>query len=163
MTANISSLVLLRNARRHNTEQRTGIGRLALCVMAAAGLVLAAGGLHAEPRGEELYLQHCAVCHQPNGKGIPGFFPPLAGNAHVIAEDPEEVQEHLGRIIFGYHGGLIIDHEMYSGRMPPIGYHGRMNDSELLDLINYQRSAWGNDARPVTFSELAEARAAGRP
>jgi mono/diheme cytochrome c family protein len=163
MIANIQSPILLRNCPRHKTEQRTGRGRLAAWVLAVTSLVLAAGGLHAEPRGEELYLQHCAVCHQPNGKGIPGFFPPLAGNPHVTAEDSEAVQEHLGRIIFGYHGGLIIDHQMYSGRMPPIGYHGRMNDSELLDLINYQRSAWGNYARPVTFSELAEARAAGRP
>jgi cytochrome c oxidase cbb3-type subunit II len=164
MIANVLSYILLLNGPRQKTEQRTGGGWLATWVLTAAGLGLAAGsGLHAEPRGEELYLQHCAVCHQPNGKGIPGFFPPLAGNEHVTTEDPVEVQEHLGRIIFGYHGGLIIDHQMYSGRMPPIGYQGRMNDSELLDLINYQRTAWGNDARPVTFSELAEARAAGRP
>jgi mono/diheme cytochrome c family protein len=163
MIANVLSSILLRICLRDKTKQRTGSGRRVQWVVATAGLVLAAGGLQAEPRGENLYLQHCAVCHQPDGKGIPGFFPPLAGNDHVTTEDPEEVQEHLGRIIFGYHGGLIIDHQMYSGRMPPIGYRGRMNDSELLDLINYQRRAWGNDARPVTFSELAEARAAGRP
>jgi hypothetical protein len=45
---------------------------------------------------------------KPNGKGIPGFFPPLAGNEHVTTEDPQEVQEHLNRIIFGFHGGLVI-------------------------------------------------------
>jgi mono/diheme cytochrome c family protein len=137
--------------------------RAAWAALAAAGLLLAAGGAHAESPGEELYLQHCAACHQPNGKGIPGFFPPLAGNPVVTAEAAAGVQVYLGRIIFGYHGGLIVDRQMYSGRMPPIGYRGRLNDSELLDLINYQRNAWGNQARPVTFSELANARAAGRP
>jgi cytochrome c oxidase cbb3-type subunit 2 len=81
----------------------------------------------------------------------------------VTSEDAEKVQEYLGRIIFGYHGGLIVDKQVYSGRMPPIGYVGRINDSELLDLINYQRTAWGNDARPVTFAELAKARSAGSP
>jgi mono/diheme cytochrome c family protein len=163
MTANISSPIAWRDACRINWDQRARIRPPARWVLAVAGLMLASGGLHAEPRGEVLYLQHCAVCHQPDGKGIPGFFPPLAGNKHVTTEDPDELQVHLGRIIFGYHGGLIINHQMYSGRMPPIGYHGRMNDSELLDLINYQRSAWGNDARPVSFQELAKARAAGRP
>lgn len=118
---------------------------------------------YAQSPGEELYLQHCAVCHQPDGKGIPGFFPPLVGNVTVVAEDKDGVQAYLATIIFGYHGGLIVNGQMYAGRMPPMGYRGRINDSELLALINYQRTAWGNDARPVTFPELAEARAAGTP
>lgn len=144
-------------------RQRACTGRAARLVLAAAGLMLATGGVRAEAPGEELYLHHCAVCHQPDGTGIPGFFPPLAGNPTVTAEDPDAVQTYLGRIIFGYHGGLIVDHQMYSGRMPPIGYRGRLTDSELLDLINYQRSAWGHAARPVTIMELDTARAAGRP
>ena len=47
--------------------------------------------------------------------------------------------------------------------MPPIGYHGRLNDSELLNLINYQRKAWGNNARPITAMDLAKARDKGTP
>lgn len=131
--------------------------------IAFACLTLAANGVFAQSRGEELYLQHCAACHQPSGKGIPGIFPPLAADATVIAEEPQQVQVYLGRIIFGYHGALIVNRELYTGRMPPIGYFGRLTDNELLDLINYTRGAWGNVARPVTFGELATARAAGRP
>ncbi|SCZ65650.1 c-type cytochrome [Thiohalomonas denitrificans] len=115
----------------------------------------------ANDSGEALYLQHCAVCHQPDGKGIPGIVPPVAGHQRVTSDDPEEIQVYLSRVIFGYHGGLIVDHQVYSGRMPPIGYIGRVNDSELLDLINYTRTAWDNDARPVTFKELATARQKG--
>lgn len=140
----------------------TGRGRSVPYILATIGLLLTAAAAQAGSPGEALYLQHCAVCHQPDGKGVPGIFPPLAGNPRVTAEDPAQVQVYLGRIIFGYHGGLIVDKQMYSGTMPPIGYTGRINDTELLDLINYQRSAWGNDARPVTFEELAKARAAGR-
>jgi len=130
-------------------------------MLAVTALLLAAAGVQAQSPGEALYLQHCAVCHQPDGKGVPGFFPPLAGNPRVTAEDPDQVQVYLGRVIFGHHGGLIVDQRVYSGTMPPIGYVGRVNDSELLDLINYQRQAWGNDARPVTAEELAKAREAG--
>lgn len=136
-------------------------GQAARSAVAVLALVLAGGGAQAESPGEEQYLHHCAACHQPDGKGIPGIFPPLAGNPVVTAEDETGVQTYLSRIIFGYHGGLIVDHQVYSGRMPPIGYRGRLNDSEILDLVNYQRRAWGNNARPVTFPELAIARAAG--
>src|SRR5690606_32053893 len=29
-------------------------------------------------KGERIYTQVCAACHQPDGKGIPNAFPPLA-------------------------------------------------------------------------------------
>lgn len=117
----------------------------------------------AESRGEALYKQHCSACHQPNGKGIPALFPPLAGNPLVTSNEPEKIQEYLARVIFGYHGGLIVNNQVYSGNMPPIGYQGRINDSELLDLINYQRTAWGNDAKPITAGDLATARKKNAP
>lgn len=115
----------------------------------------------AESRGETLYKQHCSACHQPEGKGIPAVIPPLAANPLVTSNDPEKIQDYLARVIFGYHGALIVDNQVYYGNMPPIGYQGRINDSELLDLINYQRTAWGNDARPITAMDLAEARRKG--
>ena len=127
----------------------------------AAALLLGVPPVQASSVGEALYMQHCSACHQPDGKGIPGIFPPLADNARVNSDDPGTIQKYLRRVIFGYHGGLIVNNQMYSGRMPPIGYVGRLNDSELLKLINYQRSAWGSNARAITFSELAKAREAG--
>lgn len=96
----------------------------------------------------------------PNGKGIPGFFPPLAGNETVTSEEPAEIQDFLRKIIFGYHGALVVDGEVYVGTMPPIGIWGRVNDSEILALVNYQRNAWGNRARPISAQELARARVA---
>ena len=145
-----------------NIRKKT-VSITALGVAAAAALLLSASPIQASSVGEALYLQHCSMCHQPDGKGIIGFFPPLAGNPRVTSEEPEKVQEYLRRIIFGYHGGLIVNRQVYSGKMPPIGYVGRINDSELLKLINYQRTAWGNNARPITFAELAKARKMGSP
>jgi len=141
---------------RKKTVSITSLG-----VVVAAAMMLSTATAQASSMGEALYLQHCSVCHQPDGKGVPGFFPPLAENSRVTSEDPVKIQKYLRRIIFGYHGGLIVNRQMYSGRMPPIGYVGRINDSELLELINYQRTAWGSNARPITFTELARARKAG--
>ncbi|MCW9047484.1 MAG: cytochrome c [Gammaproteobacteria bacterium] len=130
-------------------------------VVTTAALLLSISPVQASSMGEGLYMQHCAACHQPDGNGVPGIFPPLADNAQVNSDDPENIQKYLRRIIFGYHGGLIVNNQMYSGRMPPIGYVGRLNDSELLKLVNYQRSSWGSKARAITFDELARARKAG--
>ena len=132
-----------------------------LGVVEAAALLLSVSSVQASSVGEALYMQHCSVCHQPDGKGIPAIFPPLADNVRVNSNDGGTIQKYLRRVIFGYHGGLIVNNQMYSGRMPPIGYVGRLNDSELLQLINYQRSAWGSTVRPITFDELAKARKAG--
>lgn len=129
----------------------------------AITLLLTAFPVLAESRGEALYKQHCSACHQPDGKGIPALFPPLADNPLVTSNEPEKIQEYLSKVIFGYHGGLIVNNQVYSGNMPPIGYQGRINDSELLDLINYQRSAWGHDTKPITASDLATARKKNAP
>ncbi len=131
---------------------------LACFVLAGMGLSLMTPPAQADSRGEALYLQYCSVCHQPDGKGVPGFFPPLAGNPLVASDDPAKIQVFLKRVVFGHHGGLIVKGHVYSGTMPPIGYHGRINDSELLDLINYQREAWGNNASPISPTDLAKAR-----
>lgn len=139
------------------------VARSFLSALALAPLAVAADPVRAAPTGEELYLHHCGVCHQPDGAGVPGVIPPLAGNPVVTSEDPEGIQTFLGRIIFGYHGQLAVGDQQYAGRMPPIGYRGRLTDSEVLDLINYVRNAWDNSARSVTFPELDQARAAGRP
>jgi hypothetical protein len=32
-----------------------------------------------------LYMDNCGGCHQATGRGIPGVFPPLAGNQRVLA------------------------------------------------------------------------------
>lgn len=141
--------------------RKKNISITTLGVAIGATLLLSVSTVQASSVGEALYIQHCSVCHQTDGKGIPGFFPPLAGNARVNSDDPVMIQKYLRRVIFGYHGGLIVKNQMYSGRMPPIGYVGRLNDSELLKLVNYQRSAWGSNARPITFSEFAKARKAG--
>jgi len=142
--------------------KKKGLLRRSFAVIGATALLLNIATTQASSEGEALYLQHCAACHQPNGQGIPGLFPPLAGNDRMNSDNPESIQEYLRLVIFGYHGGLIVNNQVYSGRMPPIGDVGRLNDNELLKLINYQRSSWDNSARAVTFNELATAREAGR-
>ena len=42
-----------------------------------------------DPKGKLVYNQACAPCHQANGLGLAGQFPPLVGSEWVLAASPE--------------------------------------------------------------------------
>ncbi len=82
-----------------------------------------------------LYQDHCASCHQNDGRGIPGTVPALKANDVVNAAEPSNV---------------IM--AMLEG-VPPQGPWGAMGsfadvltDEQIADIANYVRTAWGNEA-----------------
>jgi hypothetical protein len=103
-----------------------------------------------------VYGNYCASCHQPDGKGLSGSVPALAGNGAVLAAGPEDVV----RVVLGG-----IEAQGSYSPMPAIGQ--RMTDQEVADAVNYVRQSWGNKApatvgpaqvaalRPQTKSVLA--------
>ena len=66
------------------------------------------GGLAlAQADGAKIYAQ-CAGCHQQNGQGIPGAFPPLAGHvAEILAK--EGGREYLILVLlYGLQGQIEV-------------------------------------------------------
>lgn len=110
--------------------------------------------LAAPPDGEQLYMTRCMSCHQMNGQGIPGVFPPLDGTTWVT--------DHKGRLIrlvlHGLTGEVTVKDVKYSGAMPPWGTF--LNDEEIAAVLTYIRTSWSNEAGPVTAEEVAKVRAA---
>lgn len=106
--------------------------------------------------GATVYSSNCAGCHQPNGEGLPGAFPALAGNAVVIADDPTE---HIDTVLNGAQG-RTIDGKKYAVPMPGLG--ASLSDDEIAAVVNHERSSWGNDARRVTVDDVAKQRAGGK-
>jgi cytochrome c oxidase cbb3-type subunit 2 len=104
-------------------------------------------------QGKELFSANCAVCHQASGEGLPGAFPPLKANAAANDADPTL---HIHTVLFGAHG-LIVGGVAYTSAMPPFGT--QLNDQQVADLLDYERSAWGNHGRPVSRQEVAAVRA----
>ncbi len=102
-------------------------------------------------RGETVYLGHCAACHQPNGQGLPGAFPPLAGSDY-LQRDRREV---LTAAVFGLSGPITVNGVDYNGVMPSMGY---LSDRELADALTYVFGAWGNDGSAVSVEEVAALR-----
>lgn len=103
--------------------------------------------------GERLFAGNCAACHQANGQGIPGVFPPLKGDPVETAADPTE-QIHI--ILTGLHG-KTIGNIAYPGQMP--NFAATLHDAEIAAIINYERTSWGNNAPLATAAQVAAERA----
>lgn len=97
--------------------------------------------------GAQLFSQTCAACHQQNGQGLPGAFPPLAGSDIVNDKDPKMMIEI---ILKGY------DAMPNYGPMPPFG--DQLSDEEIAAIMTHERSSWGNNAPAVTAEEVKKVR-----
>lgn len=106
----------------------------------------------ASASGGPLYKTYCMGCHQAEGQGIPGTFPPLAKSDYV-AGDTARV---IGLVLNGFNGPLQVNGETYHGTMPPMGH---LKDEEIADILSYVRSAWGNAGPAVSAAEVAAVRA----
>lgn len=95
-------------------------------------------------RGARLYDQRCAYCHGDAGQGVPGAFPPLAGNRAVNLETPVNLIQLVRQ--GGYLPATAGNPRPFG--MPPFGHV--LDDNEIADVLTYVRSAWGNDAPAVT-------------
>lgn len=85
------------------------------------------------PIGEQVFLTHCATCHESTGVGQGVTYPALAGGE--IPNGPLEV--HIDRVMNG-RGGT----EMQS-------WAPQLSDRELAAVITYERNAWGNSTADV--------------
>src|SRR5262249_17415337 len=90
------------------------------------------GGAAPAPHGGALYATYCQACHQQNGEGLKGAFPPLKGSAIVNDADPEK---HLSIILNGYNGRVS---EGYPP-MPPVGTMNNLSAAEITAIMNYER------------------------
>lgn len=105
--------------------------------------------------GQQIYNNNCASCHQATGLGITGVFPPLSRSEWVTSEDPRVVARIL---LNGMSGPVTVAGVEYNSMMPPFG--AMFDDEEVAALASFIRSAWDNDASPVTPDVVAEERAA---
>ena len=104
---------------------------------------------HAQPDGRDIFSQQCIACHQPNGKGVPGSFPPLVGNRDLFL-----ARDFLPRVVlFGMSGKIEVLGQTIDGAMPPLG--DLLKDDEIAAVVNYVRGAFGNEKlRPKDMAPL---------
>lgn len=112
--------------------------------------------------GKEVYMKAaagggmCFTCHQPNGEGLAGQFPPLAGSDWVLGD-----KERLIKIsMYGLMGEIEVNGVKYNNVMAPPGIPpGSLTDDQIANVLTYIRNDWGNSASAVSAKEVATVRA----
>jgi cytochrome c oxidase cbb3-type subunit 2 len=104
-----------------------------------------AAGAESGPDGATLYVTNCQSCHQPNGEGLKGAFPPLKGSPIVLNDNSETM---VGVIMNGYNARAEY------GVMPAVGTNNNLTPGEVTAIMNFEKTSWGNNARKVTPDEV---------
>ncbi len=122
---------------------------LTLAVAAVWLLVFASAGLAQQDAGQAIFQRECAGCHQPDGSGVPGAFPPLAGNPN--AADPSYVADVVRN---GRQGPIEVAGQTYDAVMPPVA---GLTDAEIDTVASYVASLAEGGA-PTTPTQRHRAR-----
>jgi len=99
---------------------------------------------------------YCITCHQANGQGIPGVYPPLAGSEWV--NGPED---RIIRILLdGLKGTVKVEgKEFNSAAMPSFGSAGfNFSDEKIAAVLTYVRQEWNNKSPAVDPAKVAQIR-----
>ena len=98
--------------------------------------------------GERIFTWNCALCHQLNGQGVAGQYPPLAGSEWVQAKNWHGDNHIVKIVLHGFQGPMTVNGQPFNNAMAPWGK--LLTDDEIAAVLSYVRSQWGNDAPPIT-------------
>jgi mono/diheme cytochrome c family protein len=103
--------------------------------------------------GRELFNTRCILCHQIDGRGLPGVYPPLAGSPWLLDADSKERATKI--VLYGLAGNIEIHGQHFDGEMPNFN----LTDRQIAGALSYVRSSWSNNAPPVDENFVATIRA----
>jgi len=108
--------------------------------------------------GKKVFTSTCAACHQANGMGVPGQFPPLAGSEWATGNEERAIRI----VLHGLSGPIKVHGQEFNNVMAPLG--AVLKDEQIANVLSYVRAEWGNTAPEVQPETVAKVRAdtAGR-
>lgn len=139
-----------------NTDAPELGDRRTLLTLMARSAGTAGGAAAGSADGGQIYSANCVACHQANGAGMPGVFPPLASSEWVLAKDKVPVNI----LLFGITGKLTVRGASFSGQMP--AFKDKLSDDEIGAVLSYIRSNFGNSAAKIAADAVKAERDAGK-
>lgn len=97
-------------------------------------------------RGEHLYADVCAACHQTSGFGEPGKAPPLRHSPWVLGDKDDLVRIVSGGLI----GPIEVLGQHFDDEMPAWD----VPTEDLAAVLTYLRRAWGHTADPIGTEDI---------
>ena len=102
-------------------------------------------------QGKSIYNKYCLVCHQVQGEGVPGLYPPISETEWVSGD-----KERLITIVLeGQEGPIEVKGETYNNIMPAQDF---LSNQEVAAVLTYIRQNFGNNASKITPEEVEEVR-----
>ena len=101
-------------------------------------------------KGKEVFSRTCIACHQVNGKGITGVFPPLAGSDFLNADK----ERAIGVVLQGKKGAVTVNGKTFNNIMPP----QNLSDGEVAAVLTYVYNSFGNSKKVVKSEEVKKVR-----
>lgn len=99
--------------------------------------------------GQQLYMTHCANCHQMEGKGMSNLYPPIAGSS-IISD-----KARLACIVqYGMSDTILVNGKKFSRPMPP---NPKLTEIEIAEIVSFVSMKWGKDSvyTPIEFVHKA--------
>jgi cytochrome c oxidase subunit 2 len=113
--------------------------------------------------GEKVYTANCAACHQANGEGLAGTFPPIAAGKPFNA--PAALTKHLQERGFFKDGKIVegpvkehLDIVLHGVPGTAMASWAHLSDEQVAGVITYERNSWGNHGGEVQPADVAAAR-----
>jgi mono/diheme cytochrome c family protein len=104
--------------------------------------------------GKVVYQKYCLACHQTNGSGVPGMYPPITDSDWVEGDKTRLINIMLN----GLKGEITVNGQVYKTAMPA---HQYLRDDQIAAVLTYVRTNFGNAADSVTVSEVTAIRNLG--
>ena len=105
------------------------------------------------PSGAEVFTGHCAVCHGAKAEGIPGTFPPLAGQIRAFAAVPAGRDYLVMAVSAGLIGSVVVAGGTYQGAMPA---QSMLSEAQVAAVLNYLASGMGKGKSGAAAFDAAE-------
>jgi mono/diheme cytochrome c family protein len=103
--------------------------------------------------GKALFSANCITCHQANGEGLPGQYPPLAGSE---VETGDATNQLIAIVLKGLQGPVEIKGKPFNNAMQ--AWESQYTDQQLASILTYVRSDWGNNAPAITAEMVKQIR-----
>jgi mono/diheme cytochrome c family protein len=101
--------------------------------------------------GEKLYSDNCESCHQSDGSGVPGMYPPLQKSDWVNGDKKRLIKIMLN----GLQGEIEVNGETYIQSMPS---HKYLTDTQIAEVLSFVRKNFSNNASEIKTAEVAALR-----
>lgn len=101
--------------------------------------------------GKAIYMKYCMACHQRDGSGVPGMYPPVQNADWVIGDKKRLIHAMLN----GLDGEIVVNGETYNQMMPKQDF---LSDKQIAQVLTFLRQNMGNKADSVKVKEVTALR-----